>query len=499
MQKKEDNNYIGVIDIGTTSIRFILFYTDGRTFYESFKQISQIYPDSGWVEEDPSEILNAVEFVVKETINKVGGTSEKILALGLCNQRESTLIWDKRNGEALSPVIVWQDRRTSKRCDELKKEVGEDLIRSKTGLRLDPYFSATKLEWLLKSSSINSFSNLAFGTLDSWIIFKLTGNHLTDVSNASRTLLFNIKTLIWDDDLLSIFNIPRSILPDVKASYGDALFGYTKKDSVFKREIPVCSVLGDQQAALFGQKCFKKGDIKSTFGTGCFLMMNTGKEKINSKNNLLTTIFYKSDAGEIYYALEGSIYNAGSIYQWLKEEMNLINEYSEIALIGKEVGFQKDFFIVPAFTGLGAPYWDPYARGLAIGISRSTGRKEFIRATLESVAYRTRDVTIAMENDTGIKFNSMKIDGGVSKDKLFCQILSDILGIKIIKFEMKEITALGAMYSAGLGYGIWGRPSAIEESRIFEEYVPSIEETFREELYNSWKKAVDRSKGWMLK
>ena len=493
MDFKEE--FIGVIDLGTTSVRFILFNLNSEICYLQSKQIKQFYPETGWVNEDPKEIWEATQEVIGLCVEKIN--IMHLLGIAICNQRESTMVWDKATGEALSDLIVWQDRRTADRCRILSKEIDLNILRIKTGLILDPYFSATKLEWLLLNNpSFKENENLAFGTLDSWIIFKLTGEHLTDASNASRTLLFNINDLKWDDELLNYFNIPKKILPRVLNNFGKGIFGYTTAQSVFNQKIPICSVFGDQQSALFGQKCFNEGDSKSTFGTGSFLMMNTGEKKIESKNNLLTTIFYQDSSSKVFYALEGSTYNAGSIYQWLKEELGLIKDYSEIAELAIKAEYQKNLFLVPAFTGLGSPFWDPYARGLLIGIERSTGRKEIVRASLEAAAYRTVDVMNAMRLDSCLNLNFLKIDGGVSKDKAFPQILADLTGVKIIKFDMKELTALGAFFGASLGLGIWRSPKDLKDDRKTEIFLPILKDETRKDLYNNWLKAVERCRNW---
>ncbi|MCJ7473194.1 MAG: FGGY-family carbohydrate kinase, partial [Actinobacteria bacterium] len=376
-----------------------------------------------------------------------------------------------------------------------------EIIKEKTGLIIDPYFSATKLEYLLSQKSIMEKAKrceILFGTVDSWIIYNLTGNHFTDVSNASRTMLFNINKVKWDEDCMKIFNVPEQILPEVLPSYGNAIFGYTKIDSVFKKEIPICSVLGDQQAALFGHKCFKKGDIKSTFGTGSFMMMNTGNIKIESNNNLLSTIFYQSDKNKVFYALEASIYNAGNVLQWLKEDMGLIDDYKEIEKIAGRSDYNENIFFVPAFTGLGAPFWDSDARGIIIGITRSTNRKDIVKVAIESLAYRTRDVLIALERDSGTEIKEMRIDGGVSQSNVFCQILSDLTGIKIEASDFKEYTALGSMYAAGLGFGIWEDHQQINKYRESKTYIPKINSNLRGKLYKNWSRAVSRSRDWVL-
>ena len=489
---------IGVIDIGTTTIKFILFSIDGDVVQESYKPIRQIYPNKGWVEEDPIEMWDAVNSVVKHGLDKVD--IDRVKSLGICNQRESTLVWNKSNGKPLSNVVVWQDRRTSKRCNELKNQGLERLIKEKTGLILDPYFSATKLEWILNNENsllrIAQQGKLCFGTVDSWIIFKLTGLHLTDFSNASRTLLFNINSLEWDQELLKIFGIPSSILPKVMPSFGYSVFGHTTNESVFKKEIPICSDLGDQQSALFGQQCFSKGDIKSTFGTGSFMLVNTGNRIIKSNNNLLTTIFYGSSNKEIFYALEASIYNAGSVLQWLKEEINLINKYDEIETISPKYNYDDKLFFVPAFTGLGAPFWDPYARGLIIGLTRSTSKQDIIKAALESLAYRTEDVLQAIEKDTGFKISEIRIDGGVTKSKIFCKILADLTGVSVKVYKFKEFTALGAMYAAAIGIGIWNNPGDISGLKDIVIYEPKISSKVRANLYKNWSRAVARAQKW---
>lgn len=495
------NGFLGIFDLGTTFVRFIIFNNSGKVISQSFEQVKQFYPRPDWVEEDPAEIWNAAQSIAAKSLKKANIDSGQIIALGITNQRESTVVWDKVSGEPLSKLIVWQDRRTSARCMELKSLGYENKIKEKTGLTIDPYFSATKLEWILQNNEIlrkSQGSKFAFGTLDSWIIYKLTGNHFTDASNASRTMLFNIFKDTWDEELLDIFNVPPSMMPEVLPSFGKSIYGKTLKSSVFGKEISVSSVFGDQQAALFGQKCFSIGDIKCTYGTGAFLMVNTGKSGIISKNNMLTTIFYKSNTGENYYALEGSIYNTGSIFQWLKESIRIISSYNEIEKLGKEADYQDNLFVVPAFTGLGAPFWDPYARGMVIGITRSTGRKEIVRACLESVAYSTVDVLKAMQKDCHKKFSRIKIDGGVSQNNLFCQILADLTGMKIIRFDLKEITALGAMYGAGLGSGLWSGTTEIEEktSRVREEYIPDIDINLRNKLYKRWRRALARSIKW---
>jgi glycerol kinase len=491
-----EQEQIGIIDLGTTSVRFIIFDTDFNICCSRSKQIKQFYPKPGWVNEDPVEIWDATVEAISSCLKE--SVPGQLIGIGICNQRESTMVWDKKTGEALSELIVWQDRRTASRCAELKNKIDPNMINKKTGLLLDPYFSATKLEWILSTKpELKKSRTLAFGTLDSWIIFKLTGQHKTDISNASRTMLFNINDFKWDGELLDIFGVNNNILPEVHNNYGNGIFGNTYSDSVFGRKIPICAVFGDQQSALFGQMCFNEGDSKSTFGTGSFLMMNTGRNKVESKNNLLSTVFFQDNSGRVYYALEGSTYNSGSIFQWLKEEMGLIKDYSEIEKYAQQTGYQESFFLVPGFTGLGAPFWDPYARGLIIGIERSTGKSQIIRAALEAAAYSTMDVMSAMKLDTGMDFNFLKIDGGLSRNKVFGRILSDITGTKVIKFSIEELTSLGACFGAALGLGLVKNPAELKDNRKEESFLPGIDKEFRSRLYSNWTMAVQKSRNWI--
>jgi len=502
MSKKiNDKTFIGVIDLGTTSIRFIVFTLSGEVISIKQKAITQQYPHYGWVEEKPEEILRVMEEMIRNTISENHKINENIKALGICNQRESVMFWDKLTGKPLSELIVWQDRRTSDRCEELIKSGLSSTVKDKTGLMIDPYFSATKIEWLLKNKpellKHNKDKKVACGTLDSWIIFKLTNNHFTDVSNASRTMLFNINDLAWDADLLKVFGISENILPVVKPSFGNAVFGCTAKDSIFGRKIPVNCVMGDQQASLFGHKCFSDGQIKCTFGTGSFLLLNTGTKRISSTNNLITTIFYQSENNEAYYALEGSIYNTGSIFQWFKENLKIISEYSEIEKMATGHKYQSNMYLVPAFTGLGAPYWDSNAGALLIGFNRSTRVDEIVRIAEEAIAYRTNDVILAMEQDMGKLIREIKIDGGVSRENLFCQILSDLTGKKIIKSSLKETTSLGTFFGVGLGMGLWESVAEIKTNHSLFNYQPKINSQLRTALYKNWLNAVERSKNWL--
>ncbi len=465
-----------------------------------YETLLQYYPHPGWVEEDPDEIWDKICMAVSRTFKEERIEPGQIAAIGLCNQRESVLLWDKKSAKAVSKLIVWQDRRTAKKCDELKEKGLADKIKEKTGLVIDAYFSATKLEWLLKDLGPgHDVKDIAAGTLDSWVLFKMTGNHLTDASNASRTMLYHIFEDKWDDELLDIFKIPKDILPRVLPTYGNAIFGCTKADSAFKKNIPLCAVFGDQQSALFGQRCFEAGSVKSTYGTGSFIMASAGRAKILSANNLISTIYYKTPDHKIYYGLEGSIYNAGSLFQWLKDDLGMIKDYADIEKLARGTAYQDSLFVVPAFTGLGAPYWDSYARGMIIGLLRSTGKAQIVRACIESIAYRTKDVTDAMQKDCKKTFKDLKIDGGVSRNNLFCQILADITGLRILKDSLQEITALGTCFAAGLGIGMWKDPQDLGREFEKKQYLPQIDADKRVMLYLRWQKAVARSKDWAIK
>lgn len=498
-KSKKEKKFIGVLDIGTTSVRFIIFNLDGSIHSQAFQPVKQFYPQPGWVEEDLDEIWASSRLVIDGAIDKGNIETEKISALGITNQRESVAMWNSETGEPLGKLIVWQDRRTSRKCKDLMSHGYEKMVHDKTGLTIDPYFSATKIGWILENNEkirgMIKKGKVSFGTVDSFIIYKLTGRHVTDYSNASRTLLFNIGSLEWDEKLLELFGVPRDILPEVMPSFGPDFYGKTKKDSTFGREIPITSVFGDQQAALFGHHCFQKGDLKSTFGTGSFIMMNSGKDKIISKNGLLSTVFY-GDSNDIYYALEGSVYNTGSIFQWLKEEVGIIGDYKDIEFLASSQGYQKDLFLVPAFTGMGAPYWDSNARGILIGITRSTNKKQMVRAAVEAIAYCTLDVLNVMEKDTDLYIESLKIDGGVAQNGLFCQVLADITGKEIKKLDLQEITSLGAMFGAGLGMGIWDCKEKIRERTSYKRYTPDLEAGLRNQLYSRWQQAVEKARNW---
>ena len=490
--------YILALDAGTTSSRAIVFNHQGESCAVAQKEFNQLFPKSGWVEHDPREIWSSQVAVAAEAITKLGLNRENIAGIGITNQRETTVVWDKKTGEPVYNAIVWQDRRTAEYCDSLKNEEMLPLIRKKTGLIVDAYFSATKIKWILDNvpgaRTRAEKGELAFGTVDTWLLWQLTRGevHATDVSNASRTMLYNIHTLQWDDDLLKLFNIPATILPDVLES--SAIYGYTKS-TLFETEIPVSGIAGDQQAALFGQMCIDKGMVKNTYGTGCFILMNTGEQPVASKNNLVTTIAWKL-GGITNYALEGSIFVAGAIVQWLRDGLQIIRSSSEIEALATQVPDNGDVYFVPALTGLGAPYWDQYARGAIIGITRGTTAAHIARAAIEGIAYQTMDVIHAMILDAGIGLKELRVDGGAAKNNLLMQLQANILGQTVIRPQTTETTALGAAYLAGLAVGFWPSVEDIKKQwsvdRIFEPD-PFVDMQIAKK---KWAEAVHRSQSW---
>lgn len=486
--------YIMALDQGTTSSRCILFDKGGNICSMAQKEFSQIYPKPGWVEHDPMEIWSSQFAVAVECMAKIGVTAEEIRGVGITNQRETTIVWDKATGRPIYNAIVWQCRRTSERIDRLKEEGKEDRIREKTGLIPDAYFSASKIEWILDNvaGAREKAENgeLLFGTVDSWLIWQLTKGavHVTDYTNASRTMLFDIHRLCWDKEILDYFRIPESMLPEVKPS--SCVFGYADA-AVFGGRIPICGAAGDQQAALFGQCCFEQGEVKNTYGTGCFLLMNTGREAILSKSGLLTTIAAGCDGEEVQYALEGSVFVAGAAVQWLRDSMELVKSASQTEKAANEVTDTAGMYIVPAFAGLGAPYWNQYARGTVVGLTRGCTRKHFIRATLESIAYQTVDVIRAMEKDSGLDLRNLKVDGGASANNFLMQFQADIVNAKVNRPSCIETTALGAAYLAGLAVGYWKDKDEIRENwQIGKEFVPDMPDGKRDELLNGWSRAV---------
>ena len=488
--------YILALDQGTSSSRAILFDKTGQPKAVSQKEFTQIFPKPGWVEHNPKEIWSSQASVIAETISAEGINGSNIAAIGITNQRETTIVWDAESGEPIYNAIVWQDRRTSAYCDTLKKDGRADLIRSKTGLIIDAYFSATKIRWILENvpgaRRKAEEGRLRFGTVDTWLIWKLTRGevHVTDVSNASRTMLFNIHTLDWDDELLRLFGVPKSMLPQIKSS--SEIYGKTK-GTLFAYEVPIAGIAGDQQAALFGQMCTEPGSVKNTYGTGCFMLMNSGERPIMSANKLLTTVAWKI-GDKVTYALEGSIFVAGSVIQWLRDGLGIIRSSSEAEPLAASVPDNGGVYFVPALTGLGAPYWDQYATGTLFGITRGTKAGHIVRAALEGIAFQTMDIVNAMQKDAGITLKELKVDGGASRNNLLMQFQADILGTSVIRPQVTETTALGAAYLAGLATGYWG---SIEEIRslwaIDKEFTPSSSDDEVKRHKDGWKNAVGRT------
>ena len=491
--------YIMALDAGTTSNRCILFDRQGRICSAAQKEFTQIFPRPGWVEHDAREIWATQLGVAVEAMGKIGASAGDIAAIGITNQRETTVVWDRETGEPVYNAIVWQCRRTSAYCDRLREEVYAEKLRSRTGLVADAYFSGPKIKWILDNvpgaRERAGAGELLFGTVDTWLIWKLTGGrvHVTDCSNASRTMLFNINTLDWDEEILRLMDIPRSLLPRVAAS--SQVYGETDP-AFFGGPIPIASAAGDQQAALFGQTCFDPGQAKNTYGTGCFLLMNTGEKPVFSQNGLVTTVAWGLD-GRVNYALEGSIFVAGAAIQWLRDEMRLIDTAEDSEYHAGKVKDTAGCYVVPAFTGLGAPHWDQYARGAIVGLTRGVGKNHIIRATLESIAYQVGDVLEAMRSDSGIALDSLKVDGGASANNVLMQIQADLLQTTVNRPVCVETTALGAAYLAGLAVGFW---SGTEELRhiwaVERTFTPSITAAEREEKLKGWRRAVERSFDW---
>lgn len=486
--------YIMSLDQGTTSSRCILFDKNGSICGMAQKEFTQLYPNPGWVEHNPVEIWSSQVAVAAEAMALTGARAEDIAAIGITNQRETTIIWDRKTGEPVYNAIVWQCRRTSDIIEKLKADGMSDTIRQKTGLIPDAYFSATKISWILdnvegvKERAKNG--ELMFGTVDSWLIWNLTKGkvHKTDYTNASRTMLFNIHSLEWDNELLDYFHIPESMLPEVSPSAG--LFGNTDI-SVFGGEIPISGVAGDQQASLFGQCCFNDGDVKNTYGTGCFLLMNTGEKPINSKNGLITTVTAQSEKGKPVYALEGSVFVAGAAIQWLRDGLKMIENAPQSEEFAHDAEDTSGVCVVPAFTGMGAPYWNSFVRGIVTGITRGCEKKHFVRAVLEAIAYQSYDVISAMEEDSGIKLRCIKVDGGACANNFLMQFQSDIADTEVLRPECIETTALGAAYLAGLASGYWNSKEEITDNlRITGEFKPKMDEGRRRELLRGWQRAV---------
>ncbi|MFP4017181.1 MAG: glycerol kinase GlpK [Halanaerobiales bacterium] len=491
--------YILSIDQGTTSSRAIIYDKSGKEISKAQQEFKQIYPKAGWVEHNPEDIWRSVVDVIQAGMNKAGIEPGDIAAIGITNQRETTVIWDKNTGKPVYNAIVWQCRRSTDICQELKDRGFEEEFRNRTGLLLDPYFSGTKVKWIFDNipdaKERASKGDLLFGTIDSWLVWRLTGGrvHITDYTNASRTLLYNIHDLCWDEDLLRVLDIPSSILPEVK--FSSEVYGVTSED-IFGAEVPISGIAGDQQAASFGQGCYQKGMTKITFGTGSFMLMNTGDRIVKSDSGLLTTIAC-GIGKNIEYALEGSIFIAGAAVQWLRDEMNIIDESADSQYFAEKVNDTDGVYIVPAFTGLGAPYWDPDARGTIVGLSRGSSKNHLIRATLESLAYQSKDVINAMVDDSGINLNDIKVDGGASANNFLMQFLADMTNSSVERPVNTETTSIGAAYLAGLAVGFWkDRDEIIKTRKIDKVFRPTIEENKRRELYQGWKRAVNSALNW---
>jgi glycerol kinase len=491
--------YILAIDEGTTGTTSLLINADGQVVTKAYQEVHPLYPQPGWVEEDAEELFHKAIAGAHAAIQKNGIDISLIKGIGITNQRETTLVWDRHTGKPVTNAIVWQCRRTAAICEELKQKGYEKIIREKTGLVVDAYFSATKIRWILdhvpEGQKRAERGDLLFGTVDSWLVWNLTGGavHITDFSNASRTMLFNIHTLQWDKELLSMLNIPAVVLPKVLPSshvYGETI------PNIFGVKIPICGIAGDQQSALFGQACYQVGNAKNTYGTGCFILLNTGDKAVASKNGLITTIAW-GVGNKVTYALEGSVFVTGAAVQWLRDELKLISTAAESEAVANSVSDNGGVYIVPAFVGLGAPYWDMYARGTIIGITRGTNKGHIVRATLEAIAYQVRDVVDVMSKEAGIKIQSLRVDGGGTGNSLLMQFQSDILGIPIELTAIPDTTALGAGYLAGLAVGVWQDMDEIARkhftSRIFE---PKMSADRREKLYHDWQRAVERSRNW---
>ncbi|WP_425447687.1 glycerol kinase GlpK [Dethiothermospora halolimnae] len=492
--------YVMALDQGTTSSRAILFNHKGEIVKVAQKEFRQIYPKPGWVEHDPMEIWGSQSGVTREVLETAGIRPDEVAAIGITNQRETTVVWDKNTGKPIYNAIVWQCRRTSDICDELKNRGLTEYIKANTGLVVDAYFSGTKIKWILDNvkgaREKAQKGELLFGNIDTWLVWNLTRGkiHVTDYSNASRTMLYNIKELKWDDKLLEELDIPKSMLPDVRPS--SEVYGVTDAKTFGGAQIPIAGIAGDQQAALFGQICHKPGTAKNTYGTGCFMLMNTGETMVPSNNGLLTTIAWGVD-GKIEYALEGSIFMGGAVVQWLRDELRLVNDATDTEYFASKVQDNNGVYLVPAFVGLGAPHWDMYARGTIVGLTRGANRNHIIRAALESIAYQTRDVIEAMEDDAGIELKVLKVDGGAVANNFLMQFQSDILDVSVHRPCVTETTALGAAYLAGLAVGFWKDKEDVKSSWNCDNiFNPNMEEEERRKLYKGWKKAVKRSLQW---
>lgn len=496
MEKK----YILAIDQGTTSTRAILFNKKGEIVHTSQREFTQYFPEPGWVEHDANEIWVTTLAVIAGVLIESDTKPTEIHSIGITNQRETTVVWDKNTGLPVYHALVWQSRQTSDIANQIIADGYEELVKSKTGLRVDAYFSGTKVRWILDNvegaRARAEKGDLLFGTIDTWLIWKLTGNkvHVTDYTNASRTMMFNIHELKWDDELLDILTIPKKMLPEVRSS--SEVYGETVEYHMFGQRVPIAGVAGDQQAALFGQNCFEEGMIKNTYGTGCFILMNTGEKAVNSENGLITTIAYGLD-GKVNYALEGSVFVAGSAVQWLRDGLKMFTDAGETEEYALRAGNSDGVYMVPAFVGLGAPHWDTDARGAIFGLTRGTSKDVFIRATLESIAYQSKDVMETMIQDSGIPITEMRVDGGAAKNNFLMQFQSDILNIEIKRPKVSETTALGAAYLAGLATGFWESIEDIKANWLLDKsYEPKMEDAERDVLYHGWEKAVTATRSF---
>ena len=487
------------LDQGTTSSRAVIFDHNGSIISMASKEFKQIYPKPGWVEHNPTEIYSSQIEIARDALSKANLTAVDIVSIGITNQRETTILWDKKTGKPIYNAIVWQCRRTAPICDQLKKKGLAEIIQKKTGLVVDAYFSGTKIKWILDNvkgvRERAKKGEVLFGTVDSWLIWNLTGGkvHVIDYSNASRTMIFNIHQLDWDEEILEEMDIPKAILPQpLPSSY---VYGNTDKE-IFGVEIPISGDAGDQQAALFGQACYEPGMAKNTYGTGCFILMNTGGKIVSSKNGLLTTIAWGVN-GKVEYALEGSIFIAGAVVQWLRDELKMINSTEEVEKYALKVKDTNGVYLVPAFVGLGAPYWDMYARGTIVGLTRGAKKEHILRAAEESIAYQSRDVLEVIQKDSGIGLKKLKVDGGAVRDNFLMQFQSDILGVPVVRPQVIETTALGAAYFSGLAIGFWKDKAEIASKwKADREFIPNMDEKIKERLYSGWKKAVSRSLSW---
>lgn len=496
--------YIIALDQGTTSSRAVIFNKNTDIISSAQREYTQIYPQPGWVEHNPMEIWATQRSVLTEVIAASGISLKDVAAIGITNQRETTIVWDKNTGEPVYNAIVWQCRRTADICEKLKEKGLEEYIKENTGLIIDAYFSGTKLKWILDNvedaREKAEKGELLFGTVDTWLVWKLTAGkvHVTDYTNASRTMLFNIKELKWDKKILKELNIPESMLPEVKNS--SEIYGYTKMGLTMGEEsgtnIPIAGIAGDQQAALFGQTCFNKGDIKNTYGTGCFMLMNTGENCIKSNNGLLTTIAVGIN-GKVEYALEGSVFIAGAVIQWLRDEMKFFSDAADTEYFATKIEDNGGVYLVPAFVGLASPYWDMYARGTIVGLTRGSNRNHIIRAALESIAYQSKDLIDAMKEDSRLDLTSLKVDGGAVANNFLMQFQSDILNIEVLRPEIIETTALGAAYLAGLATGFWkDKEEIIKKQKLNRKFLPNLSEELRSKYFKGWKKAVEKAENW---